>query len=176
MKYSINLLAEKEAPFLERVMYFSLNYLRYIIIITQLIVIGVFFYRFQIDQRIIDLKESVDQKKEIVQVILPLSKEAEKINIQTREVKKILQQQEKFNSMTNYFLSVFPAALTLTNLEINPDSFKLTGNTIDPRQLQSFYSFLKKEGKFNNVELQGLKKSENGYIFILILSKFKQQI
>ena len=30
-----------------------------------LVVIGVFFYRFQIDQSIIDLKEGVDQKKEI---------------------------------------------------------------------------------------------------------------
>jgi len=72
MRYNINLIEKKEVSLLDRLIFFCLNYLRYIIVITQLVVIGVFFYRFQIDQRIIDLKEGVDQKKEIVKIVLPL--------------------------------------------------------------------------------------------------------
>ena len=70
MRYKINLLEKKELNLLDKLTFFCLNYLRYIIVITQLVVIGVFFYRFQIDQRIIDLKEGVEQKKEIVQIVL----------------------------------------------------------------------------------------------------------
>ena len=72
MRYKINLLEKKDIGLLDKLTFFSLNYLRYIIVITQLVVIGVFFYRFQIDQKIIDLKEGVEQKKEIVKIVLPL--------------------------------------------------------------------------------------------------------
>ncbi len=174
MKYSINLLSEKEAPFFERVMYFFLNYLRYIIIVTQLVVIGVFFYRFQIDQRIVDLKESVDQKKEIVQVVLPLLKEAELIDRRTIESENIFRKQQKSTVMLQYFLSQFPAGITLINLEINPDSVKATGNAYDPRQLEAFYTLLRKDKRFDTVELQTLKKTEFGYSFVLNLAKFRE--
>lgn len=86
MKYRINLLPQKETPLTEKIVYFALNYLRYIIVITQLVVIAVFFYRFQIDQKIIDLKESVDQKKEILQIVLPLLNQASNIDKKTMAV------------------------------------------------------------------------------------------
>ena len=92
---------------MDKVFYFALNYLRYIIVITQLVVIAVFFYRFQIDQKIIDLKEAVDQKKEIVNIVLPLLKEAERIDKKTTEIDKIINNQNSFSSMISY-LSVEP--------------------------------------------------------------------
>lgn len=174
MRYAINLLGEKETPFLERAMYFSLNYLRYIIIVTQLVVIGVFFYRFQIDQQRIDLKESVDQKKEIVQVVLPLLKEAETIDKRTVESKKILANQQKFDSMLKYFISMFPANLYLSNLEIENESMKATGDAADAHYIQLFYGALKKEQRFDVVQLQTLKKTDTGYSFVIFLTKYKE--
>lgn len=173
MKYAINLIPSRQAPFMERLVYFSLNYLRYIIILTQLVVIGVFFYRFQIDQRIIDLKEGVEQKKEIIQVVLPLLSEAEIIDKRTVEARKIIKEQERFNQMIGYLLSLFPESLTLTKLEIEKDGIKMTGLAAEAGILQSFYSLLQKEKKFAVVNLNNIKKVDNGYAFILILNKFK---
>lgn len=174
MKYSINLLSVKEAPIVDRVMYFFLNYLRYIIILTQLVVIAVFFYRFQIDQQIVDLKESVDQKKEIIQVVLPLLTEAERIDKRSAESIRIIKNQQKLTTMVQYFLSQFPASINLISLEISPDTLKATGSSSDARQLQAFYSILQKDNKFTTVELQNLRKTDAGYSFILNLIKFKE--
>ncbi len=174
MKYKINLLPEKKTSLLDKAMYFSLNYLRYIIVITQLVVIGVFFYRFQIDQRIIDLKESVDQKKEIVEIVLPLLQEASRIDKKSTEIENIIKKQEKFDSMVEYLLSVFPETVTLTSLESLEDSLKITGNAGDAKQLQAFFTLLKKEGKFSSVEFKSIKKTESGYSFIMSLDKYKQ--
>ena len=66
MKYKINLLLPKEKNWLDKVIYFGLNYLRYILVITQTVIIMVFFYRFKIDQEIVDLKDAVKQKQEII--------------------------------------------------------------------------------------------------------------
>ncbi len=173
MKYSINLMSAKEIPFTERVVFFFLNYLRYIIIITQLVVIGVFFYRFQIDQHIVDLKESVDQKKEIVQVVVPLLQQAETIDQRSNEAQKIFKEQDNFGKMVHYFLSQFPASITLTRLEITNDSINAMGSSFNPQDLQSFYSLLKQDNKFNKIEFPSLRKTDTGYTFQLNLIKFK---
>lgn len=173
MKYDINLLPKKETPFVERLMYFSLHYLRYIIIITQLVVIGVFFFRFQIDQRIIDLKESVDQKKEIVQVVLPLLKEAESISQRTKESQNIINSQKKFYSMLQYYLSQFPATIMLSSLEMSSDSIKAIGTAFDAKDLQAFNSILKQEKHFGQVDLQDIKKNDQGYLFTLVIGQYK---
>ena len=174
MKYRINLLPQKETPLTEKIVYFALNYLRYIIVITQLVVIAVFFYRFQIDQKIIDLKESVDQKKEILQIVLPLLNQANNIDKKTMAVKDIFIKQQTFQEMLKYLLSIFPSAINLTDFEASVDSLKLTGVSTDSHQLQSFYFLLKKDNKFDNVNLDSIKKIENGYSFKINLNGFNK--
>ena len=163
---------KKEVSLLDKLTFFGLNYLRYIIVITQLIVIGVFFYRFQIDQRIIDLKEAVDQKKEIVKIVLPLLNEAVKIDKKTVVIQDTLLEQKKFGGMMEYFISTFPETITLTNMEIKAGSIKIMGDATNAQHLQSFYNLLKKENKFKTVSLQSIKRTEAGYNFVLLLDKF----
>jgi len=171
MKYSINLLSKKELSIIDKLVYFSLSYLRYVIVITQLIVIGVFFFRFKIDQNIIDLREALDQKKEIIQVVMPLLSQAESIDKNTKELKIIVNQQEDFLSSLNYLLSVFPETITLKKLDINEKSINMLGSAVDPNQLRSFYAILKKEGKFKSVNLSNIKKNQLGYSFAINLIK-----
>lgn len=172
MRYKINLMHKKEISLIDRITFFGLNYLRYIIVITQLIVIGVFFYRFQIDQRIIDLKESVEQKKEIVKIVLPLLNEAAKIDKKTSIIDETLLQQRKFGGMVDYFIASFPETVTLTNMEIKGGAIKIMGDASDAKHLQSFYTTLKKENKFKTVDLKSIKRTETGYNFVLLLDKF----
>lgn len=173
MKYKINLLEKKEISFTDKLVYFALNYLRYIIVITQLVVIGVFFYRFQIDQRVIDLKESVDQKKEIVEIVLSLFKEGERIDKKSKEIEKILNQQETFKKMFDYLISIFPDGVTLNSIEASINSFQLTGFSNDSKKIQLFFSKLKFDNKFSVVKLTNIKRVDNGYTFVIILEKYK---
>src|SRR3989339_18373 len=172
MRYKINLLEKKDPSLLDRFIFFSLNYLRYIIVITQLVVIGVFFYRFQIDQRIIDLKEGVEQKKEIVKIVLPLLNEAAKIDKKTLIINESIQKQNKFREMFDYFLSTFPETIFLTSMKIKGESITITGDATNAQHLQSFYTLLKRDSKFKTVSLKNIKKTESGYNFELFLDKF----
>ncbi len=173
MRYRINLIGEKKRGFFDSLLYFFMNYLRYILVITQLVVIGVLFFRFRVDQNIIDLKDSIDQKKQIVAVVAPLLGEAEKVDYQVKEVKTVLQAQSTFASMTNYLLSQFPASITLTAFSIEADKVSLTGSATNPKDIQLFYTKLKKDANFAKVELSNLKRDRTGYAFILELSGYK---
>jgi hypothetical protein len=172
MKYKINLLNQREISFVDKVVYFSLNYLRYIIVITQLIIIFVFFYRFQLDQQIIDLKESVVQKNEIIQVVLPLLKEGEIIEKKQEAARMVLSNQNRTLSMFKYFLSIFPKGLILSELTLEKNAINVFGTAIQVENLQAFINLAKKEQKFKKVDLKSLKKTESGYDFELNLSQF----
>lgn len=173
MRYGINLVGEKKRNLSENVLYFFLNYLRYILVITQLVVIGVLFYRFTIDQSIIDLKDTVQQKKEIVKTVSPLIVEAKRVDSQTIEIKKIVVRQNLQQRLFDYIQSEFPASVNLSQFNLDENKLILIGNSNTPKDIQLFYSKLKKDGRFSVVSLADLRKTDFGYSFTLELDGFK---
>ncbi len=173
MRFGINLIGEKKRDLFETFVFFFLNYLRYILVITQLVVIGVLFYRFSIDQSIIDLKESVDQKREIIKTVSPLLAEVKKVDSQITEIKNVVNQQGSQRRMFDYVLSQFPASATLTQFLLDPTKLTLIGSSTSSKDIQLFYNKLKKDSKFASVDFSTIKKTENGYLFTLELQGFK---
>lgn len=176
MTYRINLLSKPEVSLIEKVLYFFLNYLRYILVFTQIVVIGVLFYRFRIDQNIIDLKDSLAQKKEIVAAVKPLLDEAEKVNNQSIAIKKVASEQNIQLSALKYIMSIFPESVSLTSLSIGELDFTLKGTTSDSRQLQLFYARLQTDKRFKSVTLSNIRRVEEGYMFDLVLSNYNNKI
>jgi len=172
MTYKINLLSKKDIGLIDKTLYFFLNYLRYILVFTQIIVIGVLFYRFRVDQNIIDLKDSLNQKKEIITAVQPLLDEAERVNSQSVGIKKIAAQQDLQLSALNYILSVFPESIVLTTLNINDGIYSLKGTSINPRHLQLFYAKLQADKRFKVVTLSNIRRVNEGYVFDLLLETF----
>lgn len=172
MKNRINLLLPKEKSLVDRIVYFALNYLRYILVITQICVIGVFFYRFQVDQQIIDLKDELQQKKEIVNVSAPLIQEAALTQRKVSAIKKILQDQTNLQAMIEYIFSRFPEALTLRQFKITGSSILLTGVSTDAVQIKQFLSRLQSEKRFGTVQLNSITKTLDGYSVSFILNNF----
>lgn len=169
-KYQINLLQKKEPSFVNKVVYFSLHYLRYIVVLTQIIVIIVFFYRFKVDQEILDLKDSTNQKEEIIKVTLPLIEEAQAIDNKLNQIKQVLQKQGQFITNLDYIFSIFPASAVLTNFEISYSTIKLMGTTNDPVVIKLFFEKLKRERKFKHVVISQISKSGFGFEFSIFIS------
>lgn len=163
MKYQINLLQEKEKDISGKVIYFALHYLRYILVLTQIVVIAVFFYRFRIDQEVIDLRDELQQKQEIVQVSDPLLKEAQAVDLKTREVKSILIAQDSFQQMMDYFLSVFPSKMKTDHIDITEKGISFEGNTTDPQIIKSFLDRLQEDKYFKTISLGSIRRTDEGF-------------
>lgn len=172
MKYHVNLVSREEMSTVDKTLYFFLNYVRYILVITQLTVIGVLFFRFKIDQSIIDLKDSIDQKKEIIKVFQPSFQEAVKVNTQLTAVQKIINDQTLQNQSIDYLLRRFPRDVFLRRLDLNDGTYTLSGTTLNSQVLRDYYALLRQEKRFKDVELSNIKRDENGYVFTLKVAKF----
>lgn len=174
MKYKINLLTTRKEKPLDRVIYFALNYLRYILIITQIVVIGVFFYRFKVDQEIIDLQDSIDQKKEIIQVSQPLIKEAKTSAFKLSQVATIVSKQNHMLSSVDYLLSIFPQKFFLRKLSFSDNgNITMFGISQDLESIKAFTNRAKTEGKYKTVNLVNIKKTDAGLEFEFSLQDYK---
>lgn len=163
MKYQINLLQEKEKDLSGKIIYFALHYLRYILVLTQIVVIAVFFYRFKIDQEVIDLRDELQQKEEIVQVSDPLMKEAKGVDLKTREIRNILIKQDSFQQMISYFLSVFPSKMSTAHIDFADEGIDFEGVTTDPLIIKSFLDKLRSDKAFKVIDLGSIRRQEDSF-------------
>jgi Tfp pilus assembly protein PilN len=173
MRYKINLLPPPQQSFIDKAIFFSYNYLRYILVITQMVVLGVFTYRFTVDQDIVDLKDRLRQKQEIVKVSKPLLAEGAVIDDKIRNIKSIISKQQETLDMISYYLSIYPEKISATHLTIQQNEVSLEGRTSDINVLQSFYKRLKDDNKFKSSELKNVEKTDTGYSFSMSLRMFQ---
>jgi len=175
MKYKINLL-EKESErggFLKKLNYFFFNYFRYILVLTQLIVISVLFFRFSVDQSIIDLKESINQQEHVLKVVRPILDESQRIDAKIQEARVILRNQDLFRDQLTYLIPNFPSTVFLNELSFTKESVHMEGAILDPNHLQAFYNKIKKDNKYKEVLLSDITRSDQGYLFSMTLNGFK---
>ncbi|HLC94430.1 MAG TPA: PilN domain-containing protein [Patescibacteria group bacterium] len=171
-RIQINLLQKKrEMPELKgKLIYFILHYLRYVIVLTQIIVIGVFFYRFIIDQEVVELKESIGQKQEIVKATLPLIVQAQAIQNKSEEIKKTITKQDKFADDLTYVFSLVPQDIILDSFTVTPSGISFDGVSADYRIVKLFYERLKKEQRFKDVVLSDVSKTTTFFEFSMSIT------
>lgn len=166
---NINLLKEKELSPVNRVIYFFLHYLRYIVVLTQIVVVFVFFYRFKVDQEIIDLEESIREKQEIIKVTEPLVNEARTINFKSAQIGNIINHQERFIDNLNYFFSIVPQKIVLDNLEMTSSTVKLSGKAVDIKSIKLLYQRIKKDQKFKEVSINKISRTSFDFEFLILI-------
>ncbi len=173
MKYTINLLLPKKKGIVDSVMYFAFNYLRYILVFTQLIVIGVFFYRIKVDQDIVELREELTHKYEIFETAQPTVDFFKDISSKTDNINRILSKQETFDSMISYlFDDRFPRAFDIEQMSVESESISFNGTAPALTDIKIFYERMQQEERFKKVSLNNIKRQEGGYSYVFHLEEF----
>jgi hypothetical protein len=172
MRYTINLFPQPERTVIDEVVYFAFHYLRYVLVITQFVVICVFFYRFKVDQEIVDLKDSLHNKREIIDSTATLLNEVRIVDGKINVANDLVIEQERTNIMVEYFFSKVPQEFELSGITIMPDSVSFTGETKDIDAIQIFYDSLNSDGRFEEVQFDEVTRALNSYSFSFQLSNY----
>ena len=158
--YQINLYHRQIESPVDKLIYFALHYLRYIIVLTQIVVIAVFFARFQLDQEIIDLKEKIGQKQEIIKVTKPLVEQAKSMSNRINEAQKYLKKQEEFLQIFAFLVNNVPRNIQLQEVMINNRSVNIKGVSVDLRSIVLYYNKLSENKIFSGIELKSINKTD----------------
>jgi hypothetical protein len=172
MKYQINLLPKHEQTTIDKITYFALHYLRYILVLTQLVAIGVFFYRFKVDQDIVDLKDTLTQKKAIVDNTKELLDSVKDLDGKISNVKKLYADQDLMGKQYSYYISKFASDVKITSILHDKESINIKGEASDIAAVRLVYEQLREEAVFKTVSLANVNKSDTGFTFDITLAEF----
>ncbi|GEM_PF-5698168 len=171
-RYDINLIIKKKPEPQQAVIYFLLNYFKHILVITQIIIIAVFMYRLKLDIEISDYTDTYYSNREFVKVAQPMIEDMRQKAWLSSKVAEELRKDELINQQIDYLMQIFPQDFTLLSLNIEHESLRMEGNSIDYRTIMRFYNRLKKDKRFQEVKLANIEKTDFYFRFVFELKNF----
>lgn len=155
---SINLLRNKQSDFFSQFINWVLTIGRLVVVITGLIALSAFLYRFSLDRQLIDLRSQIKQK----QVIIASQKDNE---AKYRDLQDRLYLASNFSNLSaervktlKDILGLTPQDVKLKNLSLTKDVLNITANAQGISSLTIFVNSLK---KYPNIDTLSLDSIEN---------------
>ena len=158
----INLLQQKQPQTADKLLYFILHYFRYIIVLTQIVVISVFFYRFHEDQKVIDLKESFKQKQHILLITLPVIEEAQAIESQTQKIETLLKSQNLAINNLGFIASVIPQDVVVQRMQVSGTTIQILGKTNNLLAIRSMHKKIKQVKEYSLAKISSIQQDLDG--------------
>lgn len=170
---NINLLIKNKAgnSLSEQFLAWILTYGRYIIIITQIIVLSVFFFRFKIDRDHTDLKELVTQKQAILESLTDLETEIRRVQGRLANIHIISANQDSLLKVIRFLQQRTPSDTSFTNLILNSESISFLASSGNLRSFSYMLRQLQQDKKFSEVTLQDMNRKADGRIDYKIEAK-----
>lgn len=170
---NINLLIRDDLPgsFSGQLLSWILTYGRYIIIITQIVVLSVFFLRFKLDREHTDLKESVSQKQAIVESITDLEKDILQLQGRLNHIKQVFTNQDVPLKILRALQEELPSDTVFSTLFFTYDHINFAGTSGNLRSFSFLLSQLLLDKRFSDVSLDEINRRPDGRVEFKISAK-----
>ncbi len=169
-RYHFNLLSKRKVALSNEFVSFTQRYVRYILITTQLIVLAVFFVKILLDQSIVDLKEGIDQKNQIILAAQPLIHDnnqfAEKIDL----LDGLINSQRTTYGTIFTVLENVPDSVTISHFSYSKKKVSISGNSSVALDIKRFEKRLKDKLPKSTVLIQKLVIQQRRYEFEMTIN------
>jgi hypothetical protein len=155
---SINLLKNKQVGFFGEFINWTLTIGRLVIIITELIALSAFLYRFSLDRKLIDLQSQIKEKQTIISSLK--SNTAEYLDLQERlylASKFSLLSMERHKILTD-ILNLTPQDITLSRLSLDKNGIQIDA---DLQNLSSLIFFVNSLKNYPSIDALNLGSIDN---------------
>lgn len=166
---SINLVGEN-VSFIDRFIAWALSVGRIVVILTEVIALSAFLYRFTLDRELIDLHEKIKQEQSVV-LFLKDNEDAFR-NLQNRinlagtfgdsSTSKVL--------LLSDILSFAPANITFNTISVQEDRIRVTFNTNSVSSLSEYVKKLKAYDKIGSVIVEKIENKPSSATIIVSIT------
>jgi hypothetical protein len=141
-----------------------LNIGRWIVIITELIVIIAFLSRFKLDRDLTDLNEKVKQKQAIINSSAAFEKDFRFLQKKLSTIEGLTKSQIDSNKVLAIFSQITPAGIQLSNFNVDQKKkISLTAMADSESTFAFFLKNLKGESKLKNLALDKISISQEQF-------------
>ncbi len=174
---TINLLDSKGEPFIDKLLRWMLSIGRLIVILTEVIALSAFVYRFSIDRRIVDLNDEIKDK----QLILGQLERPERLyrNLQERlaTASKLERSESETTNRFNDIVTLAIGRIRFNTLLVSNTEIKIDGSTPSTAQLNYFIQQLRQLPSIQTISIDKLdnKTSQGSISFVISAQLYTPQ-
>jgi hypothetical protein len=170
---SINLVKNQQVPFFDKFLNWTLTIGRLIVIVTELVAVIAFVYRFSLDERIVNLHTVIKQKQNMVVALK--SDESKYRNLQNRIALAADFSTKATNSDQTIMAiaNLIPNGIILNNLIINKDKVSLKIDVASVSSLDTLTNSLKNYDKIKSISIDNIENKPSAGLSVDITIMLK---
>jgi hypothetical protein len=165
-KKEISLLPDKDNPnsLSGRILSWISNVGRYVIVFTELIIIGIFFSRFSLDRTNSDISEAIRQKESMLNSTREFEKDYIILQEKIKTIKNFYEEDNNYGNKIVYLADRTPSDIIYENLALNKTEGRLTANlsliAYNEKSLVDFITNLSIDSEKNPISSVDIKTIE----------------
>jgi Tfp pilus assembly protein PilN len=155
-KKTINLLPQDpfEASVLGKFLKWALSVGRYIVIGTELVVIGSFLTRFSLDRQVTDLNEAIAQRQAVIESYGEVEEEFRSWQERLTKAKELLGQQLEVETQLEKVSSFTPVDVFYSNLSLSEEKVEVEGMAFSEAGFSTFLQAIKQDEAFSKIDVE----------------------
>lgn len=167
---SINLIRDQKSDLLERIINWSLGVGRILIIVTELVALGAFLWRFGLDQQLVDLHTEIKQKQAIVSAFKKNEDEYRNLQDRLSLASNFTLVQEKRIQVYNEILDLATTGITFNKLSLTSDRLVMEITVDSVSSLSNFTNALKTYPQIESVSIDKIETRTSSAVIVIGIS------
>lgn len=173
---SVNLIRNKKGTFFDKFINWALSIGRLVVILTEIIALGTFLYRFSLDRDLIDLHDKIKQQQAIIKYLKPNEEKFRNLQERLSVAAKFIDNSSSMVKIFDDFIGYAPNDLLFKNLAVSEDTIKIDATVRSVSSLSRFIRLIKTHPKAQWVSLDRIenKTSNSTVVFVLTVGTKKK--
>lgn len=142
-----------------RVMEWTLGFGKWIVIITQLVVVGAFLMRFGLDRKLTNIRRKMEEEIATIESYADLENKFVLAQKRIAFIAPVIKRQDVMISITDTLARSTPIDVWYDRISIGPDTVSLSGNANSIAGFGNFLSAIRSSGFFDSI---GIGNIESG--------------
>jgi len=134
---------------------------RWIVVLTEFIVICAFLSRFYFDTELSNLFDSLRQKKTMVDSALAFESEFVETQEKLKIIKGLLANEKKPSTLITRISQLLPLDVSLTAIQIDQESLRISGFSLSEQGVRTLIKQINHQPDFSQVSLGSISQKEN---------------
>jgi hypothetical protein len=173
---SINLL-KKQTSLIDRFANWALTVGRLLVILTEIVALSAFIYRFSLDRQLIDLHSKINQEQAIVNYLKDNEKTYRNLQDRLAAATNYSALGENRFKVFSDIVSFAPRGMSFNNLSLYEDRVRIDANVDSVLSLSTFVNSLKNYSAIDSVSIDKIEnKPSSAVITINITAKLKPNL
>ena len=173
--HSVNLILDKKNAVLNQFLTWALSVGRLLVILTEVLALSVFLYRFSLDMKIVDLHDKINQASAIVQSFKNSEEEFRNLQLRLAYAKFYHAHADESLVILQDIIALGKDAVTFKNVTITKSSIQIEAQSPFTTSLSRFVQNVKNYAKVSSLSVDKVENKPSSAIIVIGISGGLQQ-